>query len=119
MVCWMHMPGIRGADAMAWGIEANEVNSAPIGMREPEKPAVDAVAVRGWVSSSVETVAGTVNHFRENGVDPAVNGDLTAGISRVLCHVLQGGDHGRPDEGEQRDRYDDLHQQESSDSPIA
>jgi hypothetical protein len=56
-----------GADAIAWGIEANEVNSAPIGMRDPEKPAVDAVAVRGWVISSVETVAGTVVAFNATG----------------------------------------------------
>lgn len=58
---------------MACGIEANEVNSAPIGMRDPEKPAVDAVAVRGWVINSVETVAGTVVAFTANG-DEEVRG---------------------------------------------
>jgi hypothetical protein len=54
---------------MACGIEANEVNSAPIGMRDPEKPAVAAVAVRGWAMSSVDTVAGTVVAFNATGAD--------------------------------------------------
>jgi hypothetical protein len=52
---------------MAWGIEANEVSRAPIGMRDPENPAVDAVAVRGVAAESVERVAGTVVAFRATG----------------------------------------------------
>jgi hypothetical protein len=58
---------------MACGIEANEVSSAPMGMRDPDRPAVDAVAGRGRATNSVEAVAGTVVAFTATG-DEEVRG---------------------------------------------